>query len=87
MNPWITGRIIDTMQQEAQQQARQSRLGHEAAPRRTTQPERVLAAEAREPRRERLGLAVARFGLRLAGRCDDLRITPAPFTPRLEGRR
>jgi hypothetical protein len=79
MNPWITGRIIETMQQEARNQGHQSRLGREAALHRAAPPERARAPEAREPRRERFGLAVARFGLRLAGRCADLRITPAPL--------
>jgi hypothetical protein len=87
MNPWITGRIIETMHQEARNQARQSRLGRDAVHAPAPAPARVLAPEPQEARRERLGLAVARFGLRLAGRCADLRITPAPLTPHVQGRR
>ena len=65
MHPWITGRIIDTMQHDARARAEQQRLGEVA------RHARARAAPTRAatplPRRERLGLAVARVGLRLAG--------------------
>jgi hypothetical protein len=69
MHPWITGRIIENMQHEARTRGDEARLG-QAAPRRTP-----MQAEAREPRRERVGLAVARLGLRVAGR------DPGPLAP------
>lgn len=74
MHPWITGRIIENMQHDARTRADNSRLGHVAAPRR--RPMQAEAREPREPRRERVGLAVARLGLRLAGR-DTTPLTPA----------
>jgi hypothetical protein len=52
MHPWITGRIVETMQHEARTRAAHSRTGR---------------APESEPRRERLGLAVARLGYRIAG--------------------
>jgi hypothetical protein len=49
---------------------------------------RQIAAEAREPRRERLGLAVARIGLRIAGRGADVTATRTAFSsPKLEATR
>jgi hypothetical protein len=68
MNPWIAGRIIETMQQEARARGEEARLGRGAAP--------------RPPRKARIGLAVARIGLRLAGESthaaprDSTRLTP-----------
>jgi len=76
MNPWITGRIIETMQQEARKNGEQARLGHHAHLHR-----RAMAAP-REPRRARLGLAVARLGLRIAGECDRLTIARPGSTTR-----
>ncbi len=67
MNPWIAGRIIETMQQEAQRNGAEARLGRQATARRTRAPS---VEAAREPRRARIGLAVARLGLRIAGRHD-----------------
>lgn len=55
MNPWVAGRIVEQMQIEARTRAHDDRVVHQAA-------------QMREPRRERLGLAVARLGLRMAGR-------------------
>ena len=67
MNPWVAGRIIEQVQIEARKTAAREHLMHQAAT---------------EPRRERLGLAVARFGLRIAGRRADpvtvARRFPAP---------
>jgi hypothetical protein len=63
MNPWITGRIIETMQQEARNRGAEARLGREAR-------RHPVDLEPRDPRRQRLGLAVARIGLRIAGRTD-----------------
>ncbi len=62
MNPWVTGKIIEQMQREARDNARRARLQREAGLRR-----RHATVATREPRRERLGLAVARFGFRIAG--------------------
>jgi hypothetical protein len=53
MHPWITGRIVETMQHEARERAARTR----------SRP----AALVPEPRRERVGLAVARLGYRIAG--------------------
>ena len=70
MNPWVAGRIVEQIHVEAQKNAHrehQSRQSH-----------RAIA----EPRRERVGLAVARIGLRIAGRRADriavARRFPAP---------
>jgi hypothetical protein len=63
MNPWITGRIIETMQQEARDRGAEARLGREAR-------RHPVDREPRDPRRERFGLVVARIGLRIAGRTD-----------------
>jgi hypothetical protein len=63
MNLWVTGRIIDQMQAEARENARRDQL-HRAA---VTHRRQVAAADC-EPRRARVGLAVARIGLRIAGR-------------------
>jgi hypothetical protein len=65
MNPWITGRIIETMQQEARNRGDEARLGRQATSRPSHQP--AIEPEPREPRRTRIGLAVARLGLRIAG--------------------
>ena len=65
MNPWITGRIIETMQQEARNRGDEARLGRQATARPRHQP--AIEREPRAPRRARLGLAVARLGLRIAG--------------------
>lgn len=65
MNPWITGRIIETMQQEARNRGDEARLGRQATARPRHQP--VIEPEPRAPRRARIGLAVARLGLRIAG--------------------
>ncbi len=80
MHPWITGRIIETMQHDARARGERERLGHAAA------RDRALAPEPREPRRERLGLALARVGLRLAGR-DTTPLTAASRAPALAGRK
>lgn len=61
MHPWITGRIIDTMQHDARARAEQQRLGHLA------RDSRTRSAPPLPRGRERVGLAVARIGLRLAG--------------------
>jgi hypothetical protein len=74
MHPWIAGRIIENMQHEARSRADESRLGRVATQHRP--PLQAEAREPREPRRERVGLAVARLGLRLAGR-DTTPLTPA----------
>jgi hypothetical protein len=63
MNPWMTGRIIEHMQAEARESARTAQLHRAAIAHR-----RHAAPEIREPRRARVGLAVARVGLRIAGR-------------------
>ena len=65
MHPWITGRIIDTMQRDARARAEEQRLGGAARDGRTRAAATGAAALPR--RRERVGLAVARVGLRLAG--------------------
>ena len=74
MHPWMTGRIIETMQHEARARGDNARLGHVATHRERPRP--AMGAEPHEPRRERLGLAVARFGLRLARRDATLRAPP-----------
>jgi hypothetical protein len=56
MHPWIAGRIVTTLQEEARRHAAEARTG------------RALVSPPR--RRERLGLAVARVGLRIAGRAS-----------------
>ena len=71
MHPWITGRIIENMQHDARNRGDDARLGRVASQHRP--PMQLEAREPREPRRERVGLAVARLGLRLAGR------DPAPL--------
>jgi hypothetical protein len=58
MHPWMTGRIVETMHHEARNRAAYVRTQNEA---------RELQRTTAEPRRERFGLAVARFGLRIAG--------------------
>ena len=63
MNPWVTGRIIEQVQTEARERAREAEL-HRAA----VTYRKQVAAETCEPRRARVGLAVARIGLRIAGR-------------------
>lgn len=63
MNPWIAGRIVETVQQEARKQGAQARQGR--------------LAGAPEPRRKRVGLAVSRLGLRIAGR-PDFEVAPRP---------
>jgi hypothetical protein len=83
MNPWITGRIIEQMQADARESAHQSRLHRDAMAQR-----RQAAADTREPRRERLGLAVARVGLRIAGRSADATAARQAFaSPKLEATR
>ena len=83
MNPWVTGRIIEQMQAEARDRGRQSRLHRDAVAQR-----RQVVAEPREPRRERLGLAVARMGLRIAGRgADAAAARPGLGSPKLEATR
>jgi hypothetical protein len=79
MNPWITGRIIETMQQEARNRGAEARLGLEA---RRHPVDRPIDVEPRDPRRERLGLAVARVGLRIAGRTDQPIATTRPTSYR-----
>jgi hypothetical protein len=74
MHPWIAGRIIENMQHDARSRGDDARLGHIAAQRRP--PLHSEVREPREPRRERFGLAVARFGLRVAGR-DTTPLAPA----------
>jgi hypothetical protein len=63
MNPWAAGRIIEQMQVEARNRARDDRLVRQAMRARDTR----APAPVHEPRRERLGLAVARVGFRIAG--------------------
>lgn len=72
MNPWVAGRIVEQIHVEAQKNAHRERTHH-------------AHRAATEPRRERLGLAVARIGLRIAGRRAD-RVTVARRfpAPRLE---
>jgi len=65
MHPWITGRIIDTMQHDARARAEQQRLGDVA--RHARHRAAATGAPPLPGRRERVGLAVARIGLRLAG--------------------
>jgi hypothetical protein len=72
MHPWITGRIIETMQHDARARGERERLGHEVTARRS-----APRVEPRQPRRTRVGLAVARAGLRLAGRDPTLPATAA----------
>jgi hypothetical protein len=61
MNPWVAGRIVEQIHVEAQKNAHREHQMHRATA---------------QPRRERLGLAVARVGLRIAGRRAD-RVTVA----------
>lgn len=65
MNPWIAGRIIETMHQEARNRGDEARLGRQATAR--PRHERAIEAAPRAARRTRIGLAVARLGLRIAG--------------------
>ena len=83
MNPWITGRIIETMQQEARNRGDEARLGRQATAR--PRHERAIHAEPRAPRRTRIGLAVARLGLRIAGpRGDQVTARTVSPTPNLD---
>jgi hypothetical protein len=77
VNPWITGRIVETMQQEARKNGERARLGRHATAHR--QPASVAPTEHRRPRVS-LGLAVARLGFRIAGRGDEAAITRPAFT-------
>lgn len=70
MNPWIAGRIVETMQQEARKSGEQARLGRHA-----TSHHQADVSQTHEPRRTQVGLAVARLGLRIAGRHDELATT------------
>jgi hypothetical protein len=83
MNPWITGRIIETMQQEARNRGDEARLGRQATARPASR--RAIDPEPREPRRTRVGFAVARLGLRIAGRRGDV-VTGQPVyaTPNID---
>ncbi|MGZ6979746.1 MAG: hypothetical protein ACXVJW_16670 [Acidimicrobiia bacterium] len=74
MNPWITGRIIETMQHDYRARGDEARLGRAATSPRRAAHEQAHARNTESPRRERFGLAIARVGLRIAGR----RTTPAP---------
>ena len=65
MNPWITGRIIETMQQEARNRGDEARLGRQDTAR--PRHQHAIEPDPRAPRRARIGLAVARLGLRIAG--------------------
>ncbi len=65
MNPWVAGRIVEQIHVEARKNAHREHQAHQSTA---------------EPRRERLGLAVARVGLRIAGRRTD-RVTVARRFP------
>jgi hypothetical protein len=78
MNPWITGRIIESMQHDSRSRADEARLGR-IATRPAPHAVRAPISEPEPPRRERFGLAVARLGLRIAGDCQ-LRIARARST-------
>ena len=65
MNPWITGRLIDQMQAETRNRAQQDRLHRDA------RAFRRITTRSPEPHRARVGLAVARLGLRMAGRSTE----------------
>ena len=67
MNPWVAGRIVEQMQIEARNRGRDAQL----VPRAIRAEARAKAVHEREPRRERVGLAVARLGLRIAGTSTD----------------
>jgi hypothetical protein len=79
MNPWIAGRIVETMQQEARKNGEQDRLGRHATAHR--RPASVASPERHRPR-VGLGLAVARLGFRIAGRRDEAAITRSAFRSR-----
>jgi hypothetical protein len=78
MNPWITGRIIEQMQHEARKNGEQARLGRQATHAETL---RDGPPEPREPRRTRIGLALARVGLRIAGRSAEPWAGPVATPP------
>jgi hypothetical protein len=67
MHPWIAGRIVETMQHDSRARSDHARLARTAvAPR----PLGAHDAEPREPYRARVGFALARVGLRIAGARD-----------------
>ena len=70
MNPWITGQLIEATQRAARDNARQARVGRHATLARHERRQEH-AATSSEPRRARIGFAVARFGLRIAGRSGE----------------
>jgi hypothetical protein len=61
MHPWITGRIVETMQDEAKARARHADLGRNV--------------REHERRRQRIGRALASLGHRIAGRRDERPVT------------
>jgi hypothetical protein len=72
MNPWVTGRIVEQIQIEARNAASRDRTHRDAT---------------REAKRERVGLAVARLGLRIAGRKPEPAVLRRAFSsPKLETR-
>jgi hypothetical protein len=66
MNPWVAGRIIEQMQIEARGRAHKDRLAHQVADHRHEPG--LPGTRPHDSKRERFGLAVARVGLRIAGR-------------------
>ena len=70
MNPWITGRIIESMQHDSRSRADEARLGRVANAHAPAPIRRTFVPEPEPPRRERVGLALARLGLRIAGNCQ-----------------
>jgi hypothetical protein len=82
MHPWIAGRIVETMQQQHRTESDRSRLGREAITYREQahrhhRDHHIDHTEDHEPRRARRGLAVARFGLRIAGHPNGKALRPS----------
>jgi hypothetical protein len=77
MNPWVAGRIIEQMQIEARSRAHEDRLAHQVADHR--QEPGLSGTPPHDPKRQRFGLAVARVGLRIAGRSAEQIAGPRAF--------